>query len=400
MSIIRKYSSQEWILGGIYLFAAGLPISHVPPQFAIAIAFAGWLVHGFIKREWLVRWHPFLGFLAFYIGWNVLSSLFSARPLHSLAAVVDNEWALLIMLMMFWGVDKPETLKRILLVFLACSSLAMVYAVWQTFWGFEYYRGMELGWMGGYYRAVGFYGFYLTFAALAMIVFFLALSHAFELRERRIVTSVLALVSFLAIVGSFARSIWLSLAVGIPLFGFLRNKKIGITVTIALVALASIGILVEPALRYRAESIIDMSQNETRLNLWKTAIEVAKAHPLLGVGEDNWDHAFPKFKVEGNYDTTVHPHNDYLNVLASSGVPGLIAFLGMWVIALSTGFRMWRRSGDPLVRSVALGASLSLLGFLVGAFFQNYYGTFANCLGWWFTVGLIFCSYRVSGVQE
>lgn len=384
---------------GVFLFSLSIPISHVPAQFAIGIAVLGWLGEGLVNKKWAVRWHPVLVPLLFYLGWNVLSGALSERPAHSLTAIVDNEWPLFIMLMLYWTVDDEEFLKRLVYVFLVSSSVAVVYALWQVVSGIELYRNMSLDPMGwGFYRAVGFYGFYLTFAAFAMTVFFFSAGLSFELKKWPFV--LLAGLSFLAVVGSFARSMWLSFAAAIPMFAFTRGRKTGITVSIVLLALVVGGIFTVPALQYRAESILDPAQNATRLNLWKTAIKVSEHYPILGVGEDNWDLVFDRYRVEGYYDTTVHPHNDYLTVLVSSGVPGLIAFLSMWVISITAGLRVARRSQSPTIRAVGLGATFSLLGLMVGAFFQNYYGTFINCLGWWFVVGLLLVADKLTAVNQ
>jgi len=381
---------------GLLLFAVSLPVSHVPAQFGIGIAVIGWVIEGLLNKRWQSVWHPFVFLLSFYIGWNILAALLSPRPVHSLNAVGDNEWPLLIMLVMFWTVDDLKFLSRLIVAYFATSTIAMLYAILQTFAGIEFYRAMTLDWMGGYYRAVGFYGFYLTFAAFAMTVFFLSATWLIETKTRRFFIGFLAMTSFFAIVGSFARSIWLSLGVGIPMLGFLKNKKLGLIVSGTLITIVFIGIVAEPAIRHRALSILEPGQNQTRLNLWKTATNIAGEYPIVGIGEDNWDYFFPIYKADGYYDTTVHPHNDYLTVLVASGIPGLLAFLAMWVVALRDGLRTWKKAREPELKAISLGASLSLMGLLVGSFFQNYYGTFINCLGWWFVVGLIFSAYRIA----
>lgn len=386
--------------GGIFLFALSLPVSHVPAQFGIGIAVIGWLLEGMFLKRWRIAWHPFLGLLVFYIGWNILAAALSIRPGHSLAAVVDNEWPALVMLMMFWTIDDAKFLKIIVAAYFVTAGIAMAYAIWQTFAGVEFYRNMTLDWIGGYYRAVGFYGFYLTFAAFAMTVFFLAAAFALEINKLRLLHILLALVSFGAIIGSFARSIWLALAAGIPLFGFLKDKKLGFGITSFAIVLVTGAILLAPTIRDRAESILDVTQNQTRLNLWKTSLNIFSAHPLLGVGEDNFDAVFDHYKVEGYYDTTVHPHNDYLTVLVSSGLPGLLAFLGMWGIALRVGLRGWRHASTPELRAILLGGTFSLFGLLIAAFFQNYYGSFINCLGWWFVVGLVLTAARLEQEEK
>jgi O-antigen ligase len=387
---------------GLYLFAFSLPVSHVPAQFGIAFAFLGWLLDGLINGRWRVRRHIVFAPLIFYILWNILTAAISARPLHSLGAVADNEWALVIMLMLFWTADDVKLLSNLVYTFLATSALASIYALWQMIAGVELYRGLPLTPMGwGFYRSVGFYGFYLTFAAFAMTVFFLATAFWVERKTKlRWLFGGLAVTSFLAVVATFARSIWLSFAAAIPLFAFTRSRKTGLIVTTALFIVVAAGILTVPAIRFRVASIVDISQNETRLNLWTTALRIAEDHPVTGVGEDNWDYVFDRYRVEGYYDTIVHPHNDYLTVLVSSGVPGLLAFLAIWGVTLVAGFRASLRAKDERLRAIALGSTFSVVGLLVAGIFQNYYGTFINCLGWWFVTGLLFAAWSLASREK
>lgn len=382
---------------GLYLFAVSIPVSFVPAEWGIALAGVGWFLQGLPERSWPVRWHPFLAVLLFYAGWNILAALISERPVGSLLAVGDNEWPAVLMLLMFWLVGEERILKRLVVLFLGSSSLAMVYGIWQTFGGVEFYRGMNLTPFGEFYRNVGFYGFYLTFAAFAMTVFFLAVGIAVHARNKnaRRATLLVAVLSALAIIGSFARSIWVGMVMVGPFVGFFKSKKAGLVSIAVTVLLATGAVVLSPEIRQRAESIIDPRQNETRLNLWKTSLAIAKENLLFGVGEDNFVYVFDRYKVEGYYDTMVHPHNDYLDALVSSGIPGLLAFVALWIIALRSGYRLATGSGSAFVRGISMGATLGLTGLLVGSFFQNYYGTFANCLGWWFLVGLLFAGVRL-----
>jgi putative inorganic carbon (HCO3(-)) transporter len=205
----------------------------------------------------------------------------------------------------------------------------------------------------------------------------------------------LSVLSLLAVMGTFARSMWLSFVVAIPILAFVQSKRFGAIVSSFLLILLVGGMLAVPAFKYRISSIADPGQNETRLNLWKTALKVSGAHLVFGVGEDNWDLMFDRYRVEGYYDTTVHPHNDYLSVLVSSGVPGLVAFLSMWGIILRAGFKTARKMTTKTLRAIARGGMFSLVGLLVGALFQNYYGSFINCLEWWFIAGLMMTAIRL-----
>jgi hypothetical protein len=67
----------------------------------------------------------------------------------------------------------------------------------------------------------------------------------------------------------------------------------------------------------------------------------------------------------------------------------------MWGISLARGFRSGLGARSQLARATALAATFSLMGLMIGAMFQNYYGTFINCLGWWFVVGLLLVAEKL-----
>ena len=387
---------------GLYLFAFSIPFSFVPAEFAIGIAFLGWIFEGIFNKHW--QYYPTQLFvpLVFYIAWNILASSISPRPGHSLWALADNEWPMCIMLLLYFVIDDINVLKRILHLWLFSAGVSALYGIWQTFSGYQLHRHEILAHMGGYFRAVGFNGFYLTFAGFVMSVFLVSIcigSQSGKVKNRWSYILV-ALMSFLAAIGTFARSIWLSFAVAIPIFSFVKGKRTGGMVTAAFLIVAVVCMIFVPAIRDRAYSSIVPSENQTRLNLWQTSINISKDSPLIGIGEDNFDYYFDRYKVEGYYDVTVHPHNDYLTILVSSGIPGLIAFLSIWFVILRAGFKTHKYSSNPFLQELAFGSSLAIIGFLIGGLFQNYYGTFANCWGWWLMAGFVMTSYRLSAKEE
>ena len=68
----------------------------------------------------------------------------------------------------------------------------------------------------------------------------------------------------------------------------------------------------------------------------------------------------------------------------------------MWAVILVTGIKSARRMKSKTLRAMAWGGAFSLVGLLVGAMFQNYYGTFINCLEWWFVAGLLMTAAKLS----
>lgn len=80
-----------------------------------------------------------------------------------------------------------------------------------------------------------------------------------------------------------------------------------------------------------------------RAVLWQTALRIAREHPMLGIGPDNYRHTYGRVLGLAAWDTRVHANNTYLEVLAGTGVVGLLA-LG-WLMAAA-----WRFSLRQFVR--------------------------------------------------
>jgi O-antigen ligase len=122
------------------------------------------------------------------------------------------------------------------------------------------------------------------------------------------------------------------------------------------------------------------------MTLWAAALRIAGDHPWLGVGPDNYRHVYGPYAGLTEWDHRVHANNMYLDVLAGTGVPGVIA-LGWFV--LSACVLLWRRTratgtGPHIAAASALAMWVMVAGHgLVDSFlsFTTTYVTFAVGLG-------------------
>ncbi len=102
-----------------------------------------------------------------------------------------------------------------------------------------------------------------------------------------------------------------------------------------------------------------------RIEIWRATWEMFKAHPLTGVGFGAYRIAITEHHDASGRLTPEEAHNDYLEVLASGGLPG--AALALWFVlafirrARSIGLR----AADPFRRAACLGALVSLAGVAV-----------------------------------
>lgn len=91
-----------------------------------------------------------------------------------------------------------------------------------------------------------------------------------------------------------------------------------------------------------------------RLAHWQSAIDMANDRPWLGVGFGNYEPAYADYALINWPYPLGHAHNYYLNILAETGVIGLIAYLVFWGAVLGMSVRLIRQTDWPM-RGVVLG---------------------------------------------
>jgi len=96
----------------------------------------------------------------------------------------------------------------------------------------------------------------------------------------------------------------------------------------------------------------DSVLGRNRAILYRESVEVFKDHPLVGVGLSN----FQVYSKLGGYT-----HSDYMEVLTNTGIPGLILYLGLYVVIIN---RLLKSIRFALYRQQMIH-TLNMLSFLL-----------------------------------
>ena len=99
-----------------------------------------------------------------------------------------------------------------------------------------------------------------------------------------------------------------------------------------------------------------------RLAHWQAAVNMATDQPWLGVGFGNYDAADDRYRLIAWRIPLGHAHNYYLNLLAETGVLGVMAFVLFWLATLAATWRA-RAHQDPQAHILAAGL-LGAWGYL------------------------------------
>lgn len=99
--------------------------------------------------------------------------------------------------------------------------------------------------------------------------------------------------------------------------------------------------------------------------LWGAAIRMLAAHPVLGVGPDNYRLLYGRYAGIPNFDERVHSNNMYLEVLVGGGLIGGLAFAWLCWRAARRVVRPVFRPSDPEVATLA--AAVCAAGVAIAA---------------------------------
>jgi putative inorganic carbon (HCO3(-)) transporter len=197
-----------------------------------------------------------------------------------------------------------------------------------------------------------------------------------------------ALISALALFRTESRGGLVGLGVMLVASAFLSGPVRARAVTMALAtsgfALVYFTLIAPPQALARVTTF-SAGGGTGRPDLWAVALDVFRAHPLVGVGAGNFPLVEPSYAFLNRnlprFDLIVVTpkvvHNTYLNVLVEVGVVGFILFAFVVVGAFAAALRAVRalaRAGDLEVEILARGIIVGTIGMLAAfTFFSAQY---------------------------
>lgn len=142
----------------------------------------------------------------------------------------------------------------------------------------------------------------------------------------------------------------------------------------------------------------DVYSYSTRIDAWVLLADMISDNPLLGLGWANYRWFTPLFPIRG-YAVYFNSHNQYVDIVAQTGVVGLICFVWFFVAVGLLGWHLRQRVAPGFAQAyvyAALGGLVAtlvagMLGDWIVPFFYNIglKGFRASVLAWIFLGGLL-----------
>lgn len=186
------------------------------------------------------------------------------------------------------------------------------------------------------------------------------------------------------------KSGWVPALVVMGVIIFLRSPKIAMIIIISVIVAAPVFII----------TLISSDQYsyETRLEALIIIAQIIKVSPILGLGPANYYWYTPLFPIRG-YAVQFNSHNQYVDLVAQTGLLGLIAFLWIMFEIGNLGLRLRKSAPEGFAVAYVFSALGGLAGMLTAAILGDWVIPFvynigftgfrSSLFGWLFLGGLV-----------
>lgn len=371
----------------------GISIPTEPLMIGVLIFFFIKLIHE-AKYDFRIIKEPLTVAILINLIWLLFTSITSELPVVSFKFLFSRLWFVIpfyfFAILMF---KKYSNIKLFIWMYVVPFTGIIIYTIINhAFRGFDQESGHWV--MRPFYNDHTAYG-----AAIALYIPILC---GFAINKRysqstRIVSFAFFAFFMLALVLSFSRAAWISLAIslGVLIVVLLRIKfkwvLLSVIVVFGLFFTFQQQILDQLERNQQDSSsnfvehiqsisnITSDASNLERVNRWQSALRMFEERPFWGWGPGTYQFLYAPFQmskektiISTNAGDLGNAHSEYIGPLAESGLFGMFTILAIFGISVYLGLRVYHKSKDSEVKIISLGLTLGLISYYTHGFLNNF----------------------------
>jgi O-antigen ligase len=377
-------------------FGLAVSLPGEPLMIGILILFLLKLLYD-IKIERRILFHPITLAIIANLSWIAITSITSTVPWVSFKFLLSRLW--FIVCFYYFAILLFKNLKNInhfLWAYILPFTVIIIYTLIMHS-QYEFTVDTANWIMSPFYNDHTIYGAILAMYLPVLGYFIYNARYTFAQKG---ISFVFLMIFTLALVLSFTRAAWISLAFAFAL-GAVMYFRINFKV-IGLVSLIGFGLFFvakdrifmkleknrqdsSSNLTEHVQSISNISSdasNLERINRWSAALRMFEKHPVIGFGPGTYAFKYAPFQF--SYEKTIistnagnkgNAHSEYIGPLAESGVMGLITFVLIVAAIFYTGISLYYRMEKGTLRALVLSLIMGLTTYFVHGFLNNFLDT-------------------------
>ncbi len=377
-------------------FGLAISLPGEPLMAGVLILFIFKLLYD-IKIEKKILYHPITLALLANISWITITTITSTMPWVSFKFLLARLW--FVICFYYFGIilfKDPKNINRFMWAYILPFTIIIFYTlIMHSQYGFTVDTANWI--MSPFYNDHTIYGAILAMFMPILGYFIYNSQYTFAQKG---ISFVFLLIFVVALVFSFTRAAWISLAIALAI-GAVMYFKINLKlitffgiILLGLFFLSKDRILMKleknrqdssSNLTEHVQSISNISSdasNLERINRWSAAIRMFKKHPGFGFGPGTY--AFKYAPYQFSYEKTIistnagnkgNAHSEYIGPLAESGVLGLLSFVFVVFAIFYSGISLYYKMQNSTMRALLLAMILGLITYFIHGFLNNFLDT-------------------------
>ncbi|MFH1877533.1 MAG: O-antigen ligase family protein [Candidatus Omnitrophota bacterium] len=288
-----------------------------------------------------------------------------------------------------------KRLMTLLFVLLGAAFLVCVDGLYQKATGADFIRGFTPNLIRGVLPVKACFSHHNDFATFLVSIFFVNFGVFYAVKKNWIKVSSLFLSALIIVnlIFTYSRGAWLAfLAVSLFLMLAAPYRKVKITFFAAMFVFAAVIIFV-PLLRERLFNIIQKGGDAGRFYKWTIAMNIFRDYPVFGSGVGLFMDKYAEYTVLGGYH---YAHNCYIQILAETGLAGLVTFLWFLSEIIVKAFRGLLKNAGM----IGIGLFSGFMSFLIYAFFDTQLYSLKLSLLFWTLAAFLVKSMEKDDIAE
>lgn len=356
--------------------------------------------------------HPIFWAILLYIGGLLIASVGSQMPLVSLKYTLVRVWFISVFFYLSYMelLKKPDAIFKMMGLYVAGLLVVVAIALAR-----QAHRGL-LDRYVAHGTCVPFFPDHTSYGAALAFIIPVAIGMAVSVRNGylKILLYSLSALFVGALVLSFTRAAWLSLAAGIAVW-FLWRIRIKLRtllitgVAVALLVLAFWGDIVRwmssnetassGGLKAQVVSITNITTDDSnveRINRWSCAMQMFAERPALGFGPGTYQFVYAPYQMSyritaesSNQGAKGNAHSEYLGLMAESGVPATLGFLLIVFLTIARSFKLTHSILEGKERIMALSMLIGFITYITHGALNNFLDMDKIACLFWLTVAYV-----------